>query len=299
MSTPIIRYEEHSTRLFEIEMAIKFSLSAMETKADSLKGDPKIDAAFAQMGSGFEKILESVRMDDKDRASARKAHKSDLNKFKDVALGGFHARELLLNIGLVMLCTQLEVFINHLLDVVLAAEPRKILDLAPDKELSAKEVLDLGNYDAVMQRVRDKIVDEVDRAGTRDKFSKHLGQRFKLIDTSQIRIVPPQGVDPSQFKDWNIDRLDQVFGERHRIVHRGELLIQDSNYLSLVSLFFKAIQTTLTINAVRGYPVVLDSRTSAAMALGVAKMLCGFHKSSLKEFEEKTRGMFPLIGAPD
>jgi hypothetical protein len=216
----------------------------------------------------------------------------DLEKFKKTFLSGEPAKELLLNLGLVMLCTQLELFINHLVDVVLAVEPRRLMDLASDKQMTAKEIVELGEYDRILQRLRDKVIDEIDREGTRGKFVKQLGERLGLIGADQIKIAPTfEGLRPGVFKEWDLERLVAVFEQRHGIVHRGELSVSDLDYLEKVGLFFGAIQTVLTINAVRKYNVKLDLPVSAGMAFAFGKYVCGLPACHLDEFQAKVSTM--------
>lgn len=98
--------------------------------------------------------------------------------------------ELLLNLGLVVLCTPLELFINHVVDIVLIVEPRQVMDLASDKKVMAKEIVQLGDYREVLRCLRENVIDEIDREGMRRKFTEQLDKRFGLISESQIGITP-------------------------------------------------------------------------------------------------------------
>ncbi len=66
----------------------------------------------------------------------------------------------------------------------------------------------------------------------------------------------------------------------------------DLEYLGDVHWFFTAMQTVLTVNAVRKYTIRLDNSTSAAMVSVFAKLL-GLNARDLDEFDERVRTMFP------
>jgi hypothetical protein len=293
MASAALRFSDHSSRLSQLDLAIRFTLGALRKHEKALAQSSEVASALEKIKEGSYMLAQSLTRDRLSREEVDAAAELELERFKKSFLSAAPAVDLVLNLGLVMLCTQLELFVNHLLDVVLAAEPRRLLDLASDKEMKAREIVELGNYDEVLQRLRDKVIEEIDREGTREKFEKHLGKRFGLIQPSQIRIAPAfPGLPLDAFKEWDLERLVDVFERRHRIVHRGEFSVLDYEELGKVQLFFMAIQTVLAINAASKYSIRFDKPISAAMALSYGKWLCGFPEPILEELKRRAEGMF-------
>jgi len=292
-----LRYQQHFAQLATVFSAIRYGLNALQGHEERLrervKDSPEVAEGIRKIKDGVTKIGQSFKPKVTLSDTQAQELEEQLHQLLDSLVASEPARELLLNLGLVMLCTQLEVFIGHLIDVTLATEPRLFLQLAPDKELKAKEILELADHEAVMRRLRDKVADEVDRAGTRDKFIKHLGERFGLIEESQIKVAPRfEGPSADGFKDWNLDRVVSLFDERHRVVHRREFPVQDISYLRDAYLIFVAVETVLSVNAVRKYNVRLDGPGSASLALAFGKHFCGIPDCHLEEFNEKVTKMF-------
>ena len=171
---------------------------------------------------------------------------------------GKAATDLIQNLSLVMLCTQLEIFIKHLIDVILVGDPRRLKAYASEKNVTAAEVVELGDYGGVMQRFRDKVAKEVTDAGIREMMCRHLGTRFGLIEEIEIRIVLPGEAQGEQFRGWNLEKLVEIFELRNQIVHRGTLPVTDIGFLNRAGHFFQAIQTVLSVNAVLRHDVGLQ-----------------------------------------
>jgi hypothetical protein len=292
-----LRYQQYWQQLHAITDAVQHGLAALRAHEEKLRkkviGSPEVADALGRMRDGILMIGKSLEPKEILSDAQVKEIETQLKDWAESRIESAPASQLLLNLGLVMLCTQLEAFIGHLIDVTLATEPRLFLQLAPDKELRAKEILGLVDHEAVMQRLRDKVADEVDRAGTKEKFVKHLGERFGLIEESQITVSPRfEGIEPNLFKDWNLERFVSLFEERHRIVHRADFPVADISHLRGAQLLFGAVQTVLTVNAVRKYSIKLDSPVSAGLAYATAKWFCNIPDHCLKEFEEKLKIMF-------
>jgi hypothetical protein len=75
-------------------------------------------------------------------------------------------------------------------------------------------------------------------------------------------------------------------------VHRSELPVQDVSHLRKAYLFFGAIQTVLTVNAVRKFNVSLDDPASAGLAFAYGKHFYGLPDRYLDEFSKRTKQMF-------
>jgi len=143
------------------------------------------------------------------------------------------AKQVVLNFGFVSLCTELEVYISHLVAAILRYEPRLMKSLASGKTLSTVEIVDSGDYEVVMDKLRDKIVKEVVDANARDMFLKHLGERFDLFSEDDFHYHTPPNESLNSRKKlptegilrqpWGIQDTVAAFEKRHAIVHEGQL----------------------------------------------------------------------------
>ncbi len=286
-----LKFAEYSTRLSQVSHAMQYTVSGIRLKEHELSCDETVRGALDRIREASQKLGKALTPE----PSPEEVHswvEREIASLTESFLRGRPHIQIVLNLGLVMLCTQFELFVNHLIDVILAVEPRRFMDLFPDKFVKAKEAVELGDYASVMRRLREKVVDEIDRAGTREKFVKYLGDKFGVISEHEITIVHKHGGETNRFNGWDLGKLEAIFEQRHSIVHRGELPVTDLEYLGDVHWFFTAMQTVLTVNAVRKYTIRLDNSTSAAMVSVFAKLL-GLNARDLDEFDERVRTMFP------
>ena len=283
MAEADFRHDKYALDLTGMHMAITFALEGVRERGKRLSEDAVVNDAMERMRKGLFMMAGSLNPEGK--AKLEPEIEPTMARFKEHVLGGLGAEGLLLNLGLVLFYTQLEIFVNDLLDAVLRAEPRKFMDLFAKKNLTAKEAVEAGDYERVMELLRGKIIDEIDRQGTRGKFVKLLGEKFGLIEESEINLTFPGQAGPAC--KWNIDKLVEIFDQRHRVVHRSELTVTDEDYLRRIQVFFSAIEAVLTINAVRRYNVRLGP-VSVDMAQMMGPLI-GVPRSHMKEFGKKVR----------
>lgn len=270
---------------------MKFAVSGIRLKEEEISSSEAVRQAFDRIRDGFRMVGKAVTPEPHPEEVESYVER-EIASFTNNFLRGHPHAQIVMNLGLVMLCTQFEVFINHLVDIILATEPRRFLDLFPDKEMKVREVVQLGDYPSVMRGFREKVVGEIDRAGTRDKFVRYLGEKFKLISEREIKIVPPPEAQSDRFDGWDLGKLEAIFKQRHRIVHRGELPVADLDYLGDLHLFFTALQTVMAVNAVRKHAIRLDNPTSAVLVSAYGKLF-GVDAHCLDQFQERVRAMFP------
>ncbi len=288
-----LRYLQHFQLLSAIPRAIEYGLAALEKHEVELRKNAKdgseIADALAQIRDGIMGFGHTLRPKVKPSRIGFEEVEETLQQFAESLAAAKPSGEQLLNLGLVMLCTQLELFISHLIDVVLATEPRRLLRALPDMEIKIKEALELDEGEDVMEPFRDMVAEEIGRAGTKEKFVTHLGERLGLIDPSEIKVAPlVESAGAGAFQECNLDMVIRLFDERRRVVHRGVLPVRDIPCLKKAQLIFQSIVTVLTINAVRKYNIRLDSPASAGLACALGKSVFGVPRSHLEEFVQKT-----------
>jgi hypothetical protein len=157
---------------------------------------------------------------------------------------------------LVMLVTQVEIFINHLINSILSKEPRRLKDLAGDKQLNFREVVDAGDYEAVMERVRGKVAKEVLDSSIREMLGKHLGQRFGLFDHESLTCTTLK--ESGEEETLGISDIEGIWKTRHEIVHEGMFDLNRNDFER--ALFTCSwLETFLSVRAQAVYGLAVDS----------------------------------------
>lgn len=245
-----LNYAEHSRRLADIKFLVAFVMGAIGRMETTFPNEEGFAKAQKEIVAAFRMLLESVGQPPEFHVEQVKA---DVLK---AFIPAERSRTLIHNLCFVMIVTQVEIFIEHLIDVILSAEPRRLRDLAGDKQLTARELVDAQNYDAVMKQLRQKIAKEVLSASPREMFERHLGQRFKLFRKEDLifRRKNPSG----EKEDWGIVEIEAVWKTRHRIVHEGQLEVDKGTfeYAFAGSLW---IETFLSVKAREQYGLSIDS----------------------------------------
>jgi hypothetical protein len=172
------------------------------------------------------------------------------------------SRSLVYSLCLVMLVTQVEIFIDHLIDVILSVEPRRLKDLASEKQLNSRELVDAQDYETVMARLREKVAREVVDSSPREMFEKHLGQRFGLFDKESLTCTTVK--DSSEKESWGISEIEANWKTRHEIVHEGRLDLNQSDFER--ALFGCSwLETFLSVRAQAVYGLTVDSDSKLKM----------------------------------
>lgn len=133
---PILAYVEHSGRLSRIALFVKFVMGAIAEFEVALPKRDSFKKAQGDMIEGFQMMLDAL-VD---------APVMDTKAFVEAIHSAFvisePSRQLVCNLSLVMLCSEMEIFIEHLIDVILTKDPRRLKDLASEKRLSAIELVE-------------------------------------------------------------------------------------------------------------------------------------------------------------
>ncbi len=261
----VLKYAEHSGRLGNIAFLVRFTMGAIDRLEQNLPKEESYIKAKEKIVEAFHMIVESLV--DPPQVDSKKIG-ADVDK---ALIAAQPSRNLIHNLCLVMLVTQTEIFIEHLVDVILSTDSRRLKDLAGEKNLTTVELVDLQDYGAVMKRLREKVSKEITASSTQDMFIKHLGKRFGLFRKEDLVFKRPHA--PGK-KQWDIDDIESVWTTRHKIVHEGELLAGktffDDTFGGCVWL-----ETFLSFQAREKYGLTIDSPdylNSMAKITGISKV---------------------------
>lgn len=252
MSSIVLKFEEHQNRLGHIAKLAHFLHGAVSRTAKTLTAEKGFLSAQDQLVAGIKLLSESfsppLQLDsEKIRAClTRWAVPTDAS------------RSLVYSLCLVMLITQVEIFIEHLTDVILSVEPRRLKDLASDKQLNCRELVDARDYETVMARLREKVADEVIRSSPREMMEKHLGTRFRLFEKGSLTCTTVE--DSGETRAWGIDDIERTWKTRHEVVHEGRIDLSEIEFER--ALFVCSwLEIFLSVRAQAVYGVAVDSDT--------------------------------------
>lgn len=163
---------------------------------------------------------------------------------------------IFLNQNLVMQCTIMEIFFLHILAIIIEVEPRTLIGLAQEKNVTLQQVISLKTYDAIIEQFKDKIFDNFSRQGIEDKFEIYnkVGIDIKKIfDFSSYTEEIQQ-----RYKDYDIKNLINVFDKRHNIVHKNKLPLTTLEELESIKDFFERIIINLSTIVMNQYGILSD-----------------------------------------
>jgi DNA-binding Xre family transcriptional regulator len=249
---PVLAYVDYSGRLSRIALFVKFVMGAIAEFEVSLPERESFKKGQLDLIEGFQMMLEALEnapvMDPKEFAKA----------VRSAFVISERSRQLVCNLSLVMLCTEMEIFIEHLIDVILTKEPRRLKDLASAKQLSVAELMDCEDYDAVLRSLRRKVSKEVTDSSTRDMFLKHLGQRFGLFSEQELSYLRYGDQENIKLK-WGIAEIEQAYATRNKIVHEGQLVANEDFFYTVLAGFLW-LTAFLSWKAQKKYNLTVDSR---------------------------------------
>lgn len=252
----ILKFEDHHNRLGNIAWLVRFLDGAIGRAANILPNDPAFLKAQEELVAGVHKLGESVEPPFSfDPEEIRR-------RIAKWAIPSEGSRSLVHSTCLVMLVTQVEIFIEHLIDVILLAEPRRLKDLAGDKQLNSRDLVDAQNYETVMAWLREKVAKEITRSSVREMFEKHLGQRFGLFNQESLTCTTLN--ESGQEETWGISEIEAIWNTRHQIVHEGRLDVNRRDFERSV-FYCSWIETFLSFRAQEVYGLAVDSASMLEM----------------------------------
>lgn len=277
--TLVLEYGKHSTRLSSLALARKYTLGALSAREKLDAENPQLNSAIEGLVSGFNNLLKATGQEPQDTS-----------ELQQVLGDYFHtqirepARQVLLNFAFVLLCTELEVFIAHLVETVLRVEPRLLKSLASQKNLTTSDIIEAGSYENIIKRIHHKVIKEIIDSSTREMFVTHVGNRLGLFIETEFcwtvedtkASLAKRGIDSKlvtpRVRRWGLSELEQVFGLRHEIVHEGKLPISEPSAVEDAELGIRWVEAFLTLRAIERYSLTVDSQPlldSAIMLYGL------------------------------
>ncbi|MHB8883094.1 MAG: HEPN domain-containing protein [Thermodesulfovibrionales bacterium] len=181
-------------------------------------------------------------------------------KIKQNFLSKFHdSKKTVLNMSLVMSCTILEMFFEHVFLTVMAAKPETMLRLSKDKNITLDKLLKFKTLDDALNEFREKYINHIMRQGTRE-----ILQAFDSIGISIEKVFSWENFTDEAQKElqgWDADKLVSIFEERHSIVHDNALPISTIDEFNVRKEFFTKLAWNLSIQTAQKFGkhgVVLD-----------------------------------------
>lgn len=254
----ILDFQKHSGRFTKLSFAVRYALAALENQKERIACDEEFQKTFVD---AVEKVAEQTS---ETREDIRAAIEAQLDFSES-------AKQILLSFALVSLCTELEVFISHLVSTILLTEPRMLKSLASSKSLTTGEILELGAYEDVVGKLHEKVIKEIIDSNARDMLVKHLGNRFGLFTESEFGFDSKtkreffqarygKVYDIKEGLHWGMHDLEEAFAKRHSIVHEGTLPIQDMQEIDHIASGFIWTMLFLSVKAVRKYHLAVEDR---------------------------------------
>ncbi len=265
MKTHIVEAFTFTGKLSDVYLFLDYALNAMEEPMVQQKllskwmnGVPELvrDERFLNKTAFSEKDLEAFAL------RAEEAFKeSYLRKFNESTV-------TVLNLSLVMICTVLELFFEHVLSLIFRANSRTLLTLSKDKNISVEQFLKSSTYDDVLSEFIKKTTDHIMRQGTMDilKAFDNIGMKTNEIFswanfTEEVQV---------RFAGWDGKKLNSIFEERHSVVHNNAIPLRSIEELLLRKDFFTKIIINISMLAWHKfykYGVILDSHDKIRTAI--------------------------------
>jgi hypothetical protein len=261
----VLEYDKHRTRLTELQHGVLVTIRALQ--AESLRVDEK----FQERGEIKSNIEEAYKKLVEQGMDSRVTVDEIAQIFRR-SLFPESTQQITTNFGLVGLCTELEIFISHLVRAILRQQPRLLKSIASQKNLTTNEILDLETYPDVVSRLHDKVVKEIIDSSARDMILRHLGERLNLFTDSEFvynvaktswwqnlaKMPRWQDVLGDPPAVWGLQEIESAFSRRHEIVHEGKLPLKDAREFVQISTGFQWIVTFLSVKAVDKYGLQVD-----------------------------------------
>ncbi|MDP8229477.1 MAG: hypothetical protein P9L93_00020 [Candidatus Gorgyraea atricola] len=160
---------------------------------------------------------------------------------------------ILINQNLVMLCTIMETFFLHVLQSIMIKDSRAILGLAQDKNVSLERILELKDYDSVIEGFRMKILEHFSRQGLKEKF-----KTYKKIMPDIENIFDFSSFTDGILAAYDLEKLSEIFDKRHDVVHKNQSPLKNLGELTQIKDFFEKLIMNLSQFTMNKYAILLD-----------------------------------------
>jgi hypothetical protein len=258
----IIRCFDFANRLLEISVFIDHSLSGIQNQGVR-------DGVLKRWMNGVPELIRDRKLYEKEppeewfKETERKMQESFAKKLEKSGL-------LILNISLVMLCTIVEIFLDHVLRTIFDANPRTLLSISPYKNITLEEFLNFKDYNDILENFKDKYLEHFNRQGIEKKLEVMYSLGLKKEILFSWRVLDDEA--QKRFKGIDDRLLIDIFDKRHSIVHKNALPITAfEEQLLKIKDFFSKVILNFGFEAAeqfKSYGIITDF---AAMWTGISK----------------------------
>jgi len=256
METHVVKTFEYIGKFSDICLFLDYSLNAMEypdVKRRSLQKWMNGIPDLVRNERFINKNLPKEQLEKFALKAEEQIKESYLNKFNN-------SNKIILNMSLVMICTVMEMFFEHIFLTIMNANPQTLLTLTKDRNITLEQLLKFNDYDKVLDHFKEKYVEHITRQGT-----KEILNAFDSVGIKTNSIFSWSNCTDEvqkQFASWNDKKLIDIFNERHSIVHDNHYPINNIQEFILRKDFFTIIIGNLSIeiwHKFYKYGVILDS----------------------------------------
>lgn len=265
MQTYVIDSLSFTGKLSDVYFFLDYSLNALDEPlvkerelSKWMEGIPDMirDERFINVTALSEKEFDSLAQSIEEGMK-----ESYLNKFKE-------SKRTVLNLSLVMLCTLVELFFEHVFIVIFKANPQTMLTLSKDKNITLAQFMKYGTYEEVFTAFVQKTVDHIIGQGTNEVF-----KAFDTIGIKEANIFSWVSFTEEvqhKFAGWSVNNLAAIFEERHSIVHDNAMPLRSVEELLLRKDFFIKIILNISVEAWQKfykYGLILDAHDKIRTAI--------------------------------
>lgn len=212
MAVQVIGVLDYSNRFSDVVLFVDFSLNAY---ADAGVREREL----AKWMAGVPELVRTEAFYKKKppKEVFRRFEQEMEQRFRDKFA---KANEIVLNLGLVFLCTVFENFLEHVLKVVFYCNPKTLLGISKEKSLTLERALELRSYDEVLQEFKDKYLYHFNRQGMEEKLKAFYSIGFKKEKLFSWEIFTEE--IKTRYSAYDDMTLIDIFNKRHSIVHNNQ-----------------------------------------------------------------------------
>lgn len=260
---PTIKMLHYRGRLADAYLGIENTLQALS--------DPKVQAkVYDKMTSGLEeqlrKFIDGANVDEYGGIEKVKSELDELVKTTKESMRKKYTEDyqfVILNQGLVIVCTVFETFLNDTFRTTITEKAEVLISLKNRKEtLKNRRMREaLENFSPVENKdkitlTQDEIIETFYWLGTMNKLEVFEGigiDTEKIFDFSKL-----QYDDKQKYKTWDRDKLQAIVRMRNDIVHRDELRLKTRQELHDIEYFLEILVHNISISFLAKFHILFD-----------------------------------------
>lgn len=221
------------------------------------------------MMQGTDKMLQEL--EDQKVFNSDDSYKSDeLKKQIYQQLKELNAKKVqdyvpvLLNQNLVMLCTIMEIFFVHILEIIIKCEPKTLIGLSVEKEITLQRAVELSSYEAVIEEFESKTLEHFSRQGLKEKFK--IYSKIGLDNTKIFDYSSYTDEAKGNLHGYDLNKLNEIFDMRHDIVHKNCSPLQELEQLNKIKDFFEKLIWNISTQTMKKFGILLDLQENLVKA---------------------------------